>query len=202
MASRSAKRLADLVRWRSGIGSAAVPPTSTSIRYPSSLCSFVTSSGFSSDVSSPSGIQWKERKLIAASQEHMFAVIADVNQYHEFVPYVTRSREWDDRGSDKYKEAELEVGFSLITEKYTSKIELEPFSSVTTRTDDSRLFSHLTSRWRLSPGVSPTSCWVDFDVDFGFRSEIYGRLADVFLEDVVKKMMAAFEARARQLQLG
>ena len=123
----------------------------------------------------------------------MFAVIADVNQYHEFVPYVTRSREWDDRGSDKYKEAELEVGFSLITEKYTSKIELEPFSSVTTRTDDSRLFSHLTSRWRLSPGVSPTSCWVDFDVDFGFRSEIYGRLADVFLEDVVKKMMAAFE---------
>lgn len=196
MASRSAKRLADLVRWRS----ATVPSTSTSILYPSSLCSFVTSSGFSSDVSSsslPSGIQWKERKLIAASQEHMFAVIADVNRYHEFVPYVTRSREWDDRGSDKYKEAELEVGFSFITEKYTSKIELEPFSSVTTRTDDSRLFSHLTSRWRLSPGVSPTSCWVDFDVDFGFRSEIYGRLADVFLEDVVKKMMAAFEARAK-----
>lgn len=195
MATRNAKRLVDLVRGRSTLLSS----TSSS-----PVFSFVKSSGFfvdSDTSSSSSGIQWKERKLIAASQEQMFNVIADVNRYQEFVPYVTRSMEWNDRGSAKYKEAELEVGFSFITEKYTSKIELEPFSAVTTRTDDSRLFSHLTSRWRLSPGVSPTSCWVDFDVDFGFSSEMYGRLAGVFLEDVVKKMVAAFEARAKQLEL-
>ena len=149
-----------------------------------------------------SGIEWEERKLITGTtQEQMFRVIADVNSYSTFVPYVTRSTEWPERArGDAYKEAELEVGFlGLVTESYTSKVDMVPCSTVTTRTEDSRLFSHLTSKWRLSPGVTSNSLFVDFSVEFGFRNPAYQNLASVFLEDVVKKMMDAFteEARAR-----
>jgi ribosome-associated toxin RatA of RatAB toxin-antitoxin module len=74
-----------------------------------------------------------------------------------------------------------------------------PCTMVKTRTEDSRLFSHLTSTWRLSPGVTSNSLFIDFSVEFGFRNPAYQNLASVFLEDVVKKMMDAFteEARAR-----
>jgi coenzyme Q-binding protein COQ10 len=159
------------------------------------------SSPLSNDVdANSSGIEWKERKLISGTtQEQFFNVVSDVNSYAEFVPYVVRSREFDDRARENYKEAELEVGFSIISEKYTSKIEMEPHSMVTTTTDDSRLFSHLTSRWRLSPGVTSKSVWVDFEVEFGFKSPVYDNLASVFLEEVVKKMMGAFEERGRLL---
>ena len=147
-----------------------------------------------------SGIEWEERKLITGTtQEQMFRVIADVNSYSQFVPYVTKSIEWEDRArNDSYKEAELEVGFlGLVTESYTSKVDMVPFSMVTTRTDDSKLFSHLTSTWRLSPGVTSNSLFVDFSVEFGFRNPAYQNLASVFLEDVVKKMMDAFTEEAR-----
>jgi ribosome-associated toxin RatA of RatAB toxin-antitoxin module len=149
-----------------------------------------------------SGIEWEERKLITGTtQEQMYRVIADVNSYSTFVPYVTRSTEWPERArGDAYKEAELEVGFlGLVTESYTSKVDMVPCSKVTTRTEDSRLFSHLTSKWRLGPGVTSNSLFVDFSVEFGFRNPAYQNLASVFLEDVVKKMMDAFteEARAR-----
>ena len=128
-------------------------------------------------------------------------MIADVNSYSTFVPYVTRSTEWPERArDDSYKEAELEVGFlGLVTESYTSKVDMVPCTMVKTRTEDSRLFSHLTSTWRLSPGVTSNSLFIDFSVEFGFRNPAYQNLASVFLEDVVKKMMDAFteEARAR-----
>jgi len=146
------------------------------------------------------GIHWSERKLVTGTtREQFFDVITDVESYSEFVPYVQKSVEFRDRARDNYKEAELEVGFALIRENYISKIEMEPHSVVTTRTDDSRLFSHLTSRWKLSQGVSPKSVWVDFEVDFGFTSPVYDNLAHVFLEEVVKKMMGAFEERGKML---
>ena len=168
----------------------------------------VTSAGFFSPASSDqqdstsSGIEWEERKLITGTtQEEMFRVIADVNSYSTFVPYVTRSTEWPERArDDSYKEAELEVGFlGLVTESYTSKVDMVPCTMVKTRTEDSRLFPHLTSTWRLSPGVTSNSLFIDFSVEFGFRNPAYQNLASVFLEDVVKKMMDAFteEARAR-----
>lgn len=149
------------------------------------------------------GIEWKERKLISGTtQEQFFNVISDVNSYSEFVPYVVASQEFEERAKENYKEAELEVGFAVISERYISKIYMEPYSTVVTRTDDSRLFSHLTSRWKLAPGVTPKSVWVDFHVEFGFTSPVYDNLASIFLEEVVKKMMGAFEERGRLLASG
>lgn len=83
--------------------------------------------------------------------------------------------------------------------RYVSQIQLNPPYEVKTHTGDSTLFDHLDSCWKLSPGPSPHSVWVDFEVDFEFKSALYRQVASMFFEEVVKKMMAAFEQRAGQL---
>lgn len=64
---------------------------------------------------------------------------------------------------------------------------------------DSRLFDHLESTWTLRPGPTPGTTWLAFKVDFAFNSALYRHVADVFFDQVVKRMMAAFEGRCAAL---
>ena len=96
-------------------------------------------------------------------------------------------------------EAELVVGFQMITEKYTSRVTMERPRSVRSRVSNSLLFHHLDSNWKLEPGPNQDSCWLTFDIDFAFNSHLYSSLADLFLSEVAKQMVNAFEGRAEKL---
>ncbi len=48
---------------------------------------------------------------------------------------------------------------------------------------DSTLFDHLDSTWRFQAGPVPGSCWLDFDVDFAFKSPLYRHIALVFFDE-------------------
>ena len=50
------------------------------------------------------------------SPEQLFTVVADVDHYHEFVPWCQRSEVLVRRDME-YVEAELEVGFKLFVER-------------------------------------------------------------------------------------
>ena len=65
-----------------------------------------------------------ERKLLPFPREHVFCVVADVRSYPQFVPWVVRSRIITE--SPRYAEAELAVGFHLLSEKYVSRITMDP----------------------------------------------------------------------------
>jgi ribosome-associated toxin RatA of RatAB toxin-antitoxin module len=144
-----------------------------------------------------------ERKLlVGVSPEDMFSVVSQVKEYHEFVPWCQKSVVMRGSPDEEYMEASLEVGFQMFVESYVSKVSLkrgDGVYQVKTRTDDSSLFSHLNSCWKLNPGPTPKSVWVDFEVDFAFKSALYRQVASVFLEEVVKKMMGAFEGRCREV---
>ena len=49
---------------------------------------------------------------------------------------------------------------------------------------DSTLFDHLDSTWDFKVGPSPSSTWLTFSVDFGFKSPLYRSVAAVFFEEV------------------
>ena len=147
-------------------------------------------------------IHHKEKKLIVGpTREQMYDVITNVKDYQAFVPYIQKSTVLSEVGVNPktYMEAEVEVGFQVFLERYISKIHMDFPDQVVTRTDDSTLFSHLHSCWKLHPGPTPQSVWVDFEVDFAFKSALYSQVATIFLEEVVKKMMGAFEQRCRDV---
>lgn len=62
-----------------------------------------------------------ETKIVPFSREEMFDVVADVNKYHEFLPFCVDSRVLR-RPNDNVMEAALRIGFKVFTESYTSRV--------------------------------------------------------------------------------
>jgi len=58
-------------------------------------------------------------------------------------------------------------------------------------------FRHLENHWIFHP--TETGCVVEFYLDFEFRSRILQRLIGVLFHEAVRRMVGAFEARAKRL---
>lgn len=159
-----------------------------------SMRGIISLSGFDSGIAK----KYNERKLMGYSPQQMFDVVAAVEHYDKFVPWCQRSSVLSRKGDD-YLEAELEVGFQIFVERYISKVEMRPHTLVRSRVGDATLFSHLDSQWRFQPGPTPASVWLTFEVDFAFKSPLYRQVASIFFEEVVLRMMVAFEKRCEQL---
>lgn len=151
--------------------------------------------GFEDDLAK----KYTERKLLGYSPEQMFDVVASVEHYKDFVPWCQKSTVVLQQDDNTYLEAELEVGFQIFVEKYLSKVKLQPPTMVSSQVGESTLFSHLNSSWKFQPGPTPQSVWMTFYVDFAFKSPLYRHVASLFFEEVVEKMMGAFEGRCRKL---
>eukprot|EP01026_Neomeris_dumetosa_P041608 TRINITY_DN3451_c0_g2_i3.p1 TRINITY_DN3451_c0_g2~~TRINITY_DN3451_c0_g2_i3.p1 ORF type:complete len:259 (-),score=10.85 TRINITY_DN3451_c0_g2_i3:1088-1864(-) len=147
---------------------------------------------------STAGKQYSEKRLIGYSPQQLFEVVSSVQNYNKFVPWCQKSVVTKQL-TKQYMEAELEVGFQLFIEKYTSKVQMQYPSKIKTTVADSSLFDTLDSVWEFSPGPTPNTCWVSFSVDFTFKAKIYQNVANVFLEEVVQRMVASFENRCAQL---
>jgi hypothetical protein len=62
---------------------------------------------------------------------------------------------------------------------------------------DTQLFQYLRNEWRFSPGPRPDTTLLDFRVDFAFRSALYNHAAGLFFDEVISKMVSAYEHRCK-----
>ena len=74
------------------------------------------------------------------------------------------------------------VALTLI-DFFILKPKLQPCFQV--RAFDSPLFRHLNTLWSFTPGPVPTSCWLNFEVDFDFRSTAHMLAVDLFFVQVI-----------------
>jgi len=168
--------------------------------------------------------RYQETKLFGHPPHKVYNVVAAVEQYADFVPWCVGSTISTTKKnhpstsnsssnssnsnikdtppfppSSTYLEAELEVGFQMFTERYTSKVTLQPDHLIISKVEDSNLFDHLSNKWEFKPGPTPSTTLVQFEVDFAFRSPLYRQVAMVFFEEVVQQMVTAFENRCEDL---
>jgi coenzyme Q-binding protein COQ10 len=147
----------------------------------------------------PSPIRHQDRKLLRFPLEHCFNVVSDVDKYEEFIPWCMKSRVISKDGENKMT-AELTVGFQLYKEKYLSHVELKRDPNSVVAVSDTNIFEYLKSEWKFTPSSTDAgSTWVSFQIDFKFKSPLYNEVSEVFLQEVAKKMMQAFEKRCKQL---
>ncbi|GMH04035.1 hypothetical protein Nepgr_005874 [Nepenthes gracilis] len=138
----------------------------------------------------------EERLVIGYSPEQLFAVVAAVDLYEDFLPWCQRSeiiRHYPDGSFD----ADLVIGFKFLVESYISHVELNKPKSIKTTGSQSNLFEHLINIWEFNPGPTPETCSLYFLVDFKFQSPLYRQVASMFFKEVVSRLVSSFTDRCR-----
>ncbi len=136
-----------------------------------------------------------EQRLLPYTIEQLFALVADVERYPEFLPWCVASRIRRREGDVFF--ADLVIGFKMVRERFTSKVTLSrPDRIDVTYTEGP--FHHLNNHWVFRP-MPGGMTEIDFYVDFEFRSKLLQTLIGALFNEAVKLMVSAFEKRARQL---
>ncbi|KOB74014.1 Uncharacterized protein OBRU01_09759 [Operophtera brumata] len=132
------------------------------------------------------------RQLVGHSMDQMFEVVSDVGSYYKFLPWCKKSIVLTSTPSNL--KADLIIGFPPINESYTSHVSLVKPYLVKAECVDGKLFHHLLTLWRFSPGLKreQQSCVVDFQVTFEFRSAFHSHLSNLFFDQVARQMEGAF----------
>jgi coenzyme Q-binding protein COQ10 len=139
--------------------------------------------------------QHAERRLLPYSAEQVFDLVADVERYPEFLPWCLAARV--KRREDNVVWAELVIGFKMVRERYTSRIALERPRRLDVGYEQGP-FRHLANHWSFEPAPGG-GCHVDFFIDFEFSSRLSNRIIGPLFDEASRRMIAAFEARARRL---
>lgn len=129
------------------------------------------------------------------SCEQMFDLVAGVDKYPEFLPWCLASRITRREGDVFY--ADLIIGYKMIREKFGSRVTALRPGHVHVEYLSGPM-KHLSNHWRFLPQPDG-SCIIDFYVDFEFKNPVLQKLIAVFFEEAVRRMVGAFEARARAL---
>ncbi|CAM6103182.1 unnamed protein product [Calypogeia fissa] len=139
---------------------------------------------------------YEESLIIGYSPEQLYAVVAAVDLYEDFLPWCQKSSVIWCKDNEAL-EAELEIGFKCFAERYISHVELKKPHLIKTSVSQSSLFHHLTNVWEFKPGPTPHSTNLHFLVDFQFRSPLYRKVANMFFNEVVQQLVGSFESRCR-----
>jgi coenzyme Q-binding protein COQ10 len=142
--------------------------------------------------------QHSESRVVPYDPDLMFAIVADVERYPEFLPWVVSLRvlsQAKDEGKDIIV-AEMQVGFSALRERYTSRIVMDPAARRIDVRQVHGVFRELDNCWRFTP--EGKGCRIDFLVRFEFRSRLLSAIAGSAMSLAVSTMTHAFEERARK----
>jgi coenzyme Q-binding protein COQ10 len=136
-----------------------------------------------------------ERRLLPHSQEQLFDLVADVERYPEFLPWCLGAR-LRERTATTIT-ADLLIGFRMVRERFTSRVVLDRPRRIDVSYTEGP-FRYLNNHWSFT-AQPDGGCVIDFYVDFEFRSRMLQKLIGLLFNEAVKRMVSAFEARARQL---
>lgn len=136
-----------------------------------------------------------EKRVIPYRPEELYALVADVKRYPEFLPWcmAARIRKQD----EKALTADLIIGFQMFRERFTSYIDLNPEELEINVKYAEGPFRYLSNSWRFLP--HPDGCEIDFYVDFEFNSRLLQSVIETLFTEAVKRMVKAFEDRANVL---
>lgn len=140
---------------------------------------------------------FRTARRVAHSAENMFALVADVERYPEFVPLcqALRITKREQSGADEIVTARMTVAYKLFQESFTSRVRLRREAGQILVDYLDGPFRHMENRWDFV-ALDNKVCEVRFALDYELRSRTLQMLMGAVFDKAFRKFAAAFEARA------
>lgn len=136
-------------------------------------------------------------RTVSHSPAQMFALVADIERYPEFLPMCEalsiRSRR--ERDGVTLLVADMTVGYKAIRETFTSQVVLKPADN---RIDVKYIdgpFKYLVNTWRFET-ASGGGTEIGFFINYEFKSRVLGALMGAMFDRAFRMFAEAFEKRA------
>ncbi|MDX8442834.1 type II toxin-antitoxin system RatA family toxin [Mesorhizobium australafricanum] len=140
--------------------------------------------------------KFEATRRVAHTPEEMFALVADIETYPQFLPLceslTIRSRK--ERDGRTILVADMSIGYKAIRETFTTQVLLNPAEHAIDVKYIDGPFKYLSNIWRFDP--AERGCEVHFFIDYEFKSRILGAVMGTMFDRAFRMFSEAFEKRA------
>ena len=140
-------------------------------------------------------VKYSVTKRLNHSNTQMFDLISDVGKYPDFLPWCISTNIYNKSNDIFY--SDMEIGFKLIKESFTSKVTVIESKKVYSEAI-SGPFKKMNNIWEIDY-VSDKECEINLFIEFEFKSFLLQNIIGKLFETASKKMITAFEERANYL---
>ena len=140
-----------------------------------------------------------EKRIVPYTPAQMYALIADVETYPEFLPWcaASRIRARHKTAGEEVLDVDLVISFKVFRERFGSRVTLRETANEIDVAYIDGPFKYLNNHWRFHD--HPRGCEIDFSVDFEFKSRTLQMLIGVVFNEAMQRVVRAFERRAAEL---
>lgn len=144
--------------------------------------------------------KFESTRRVNHSAEKMFALVADVEKYPEFVPLceTLRIKQRRERDGKQMLIADMAVGYKAIRETFTSQVLLDVENAQIRASYVDGPFKYLDNRWTFIDQKNGQSD-VIFYIDYEFKSKMLGTVMGSMFDRAFRAFAEAFEKRADEL---
>jgi len=136
--------------------------------------------------------------LIWHSAHEMFALVADVPRYPEFLPWCSSGKVLEQHPEGMT--AAIGMSFGGLHKSFTTRNQHVPDRRIALELVDGP-FSHLDGTWDFTPvgDGSQRACRIEFTLNYGFASATLAALVGPVFDKIAGSLVDAFVKRADQV---
>ncbi len=141
-------------------------------------------------------------RRVAFEPELLFSIVSDVARYDEFLPLCTASRVWDERADEQGRRcfrASLDIEYPKLRlkETFVSDVIVDEKRLTVRAVSNEGPVKHIDNRWLFT--AARGGCDIDFHLEYEMASRMLQMAMGGVFDIALRKIMTAFEERAREL---
>ncbi len=140
--------------------------------------------------------KFEATRQVSHSPDEMFALVADVERYPEFLPLcealTVQSRR--ERDGKTLLVASMSVGYKAIRETFITQVLLKPQERAIDVKYIDGPFKYLSNVWEFE--AEGSGCLVRFFIDYEFKSRLLSAVMGTMFDSAFRMFAEAFEKRA------
>ncbi len=138
----------------------------------------------------------KERKYLPYSKEQMYALVADVESYPKFLPWLISAEKIGEKdGGILYK---LTAGKGFVKDSFVTLDYFEENEKIDVFLHYGP-FKTLTTHWKFIENEDDDGCHIDFFMEYEFTDSFLSKVVGGIIATAAPTMITSFIKRAKQV---